>query len=305
MHDVIIIGGGPSGLSAALYAARAGKDTILFERMFIGGQMATTTTIENYPGIQSVSGIELAQSMERQAVSFGAKILYEEVISVEIDKINKIVKTNNGTYMAKAVILAMGASPQELSVPGEKELRGLGVSYCATCDGAFFRNKTTAVVGGGNTAFEDAIFLAEICGKVYLIHRRDSFRAEKVLQEKASTMKNIEFLLNSTVEKIEGDGHVETIDVKNVKTGESKSINVDGIFVGIGTKPNSELAKGLVEINNGGYIYADNNMQTNLFGVFAAGDVREKMIRQVVTASADGAAAAQASIRYINEHQWS
>jgi len=305
MHDVIIIGGGPSGLSAALYAARAGKDTILFERMFIGGQMATTTTIENYPGIQSVSGFELAQSMERQAVSFGTKILYEEVVSIEIDKINKIVKTNNATYMAKAIILAMGASPQELSVPGEKELRGMGVSYCATCDGAFFRNKPTTVVGGGNTALEDAIFLGEICSKVYLIHRRDSFRAEKVLQEKASSMKNIEFMLNSTVEGIKGDGHVEAVDIKNVKTGESKSINVDGIFVGIGTKPNSELVKGLVEINNGGYIYSDNNMQTNLFGVFVAGDVREKMIRQVVTASADGAAAAQASIRYINEHQWS
>lgn len=305
MHDIIIIGGGPSGLSAALYGARAGKDTTLFERMFIGGQMASTSMIENYPGVQSVSGMELASSMENQAKSFGAKIQYEEVLSVELDKINKVVKTNNTTYMAKTVILAMGASPQELNVPGEKELKGMGVSYCATCDGAFFRDKVTAVVGGGNTALEDAIFLSDICKKVFLIHRRDSFRAEAVLQEKASQTKNIEFILNTTVQEIKGNQHVENIILKSVKNNESKAIDIDGIFIGIGTKPNSELIKGIVEINNNGYIYCDNNMQTNLFGVYTAGDVREKMTRQVVTASADGAAAAQSAIRYINEHQWS
>ncbi|MGE5474637.1 MAG: thioredoxin-disulfide reductase [Ignavibacteriales bacterium] len=305
MHDIIIIGGGPSGLSAALYGARAGKDTILFEKMFIGGQMASTSMIENYPGVQSVSGMELASSMENQAKSFGAKIRYEEVLSVELDKINKVVKTDNNTYMAKAVILAMGASPQELNIPGEKELKGMGVSYCATCDGAFFRDKVTAVIGGGNTALEDAIFLSGICKKVYLIHRRESFRAEAILQEKASQTENIEFILNTTVEEIKGNQHVESILLKNIKTNETKTLDINGIFIGIGTKPNSELIKGVIEINNNGYIYCDNNMQTNLFGIFAAGDVREKMIRQVVTASADGAAAAQSAIRYINEHQWS
>ena len=305
MQDIIIIGGGPSGLSAALYGARAGKDTILFERMFVGGQMATTSMIENYPGVQSISGIELALSMENQAKSFGAKFLYEEVLSVELDKINKIVKTNNSTYMAKTVILAMGASPQELGVPGEKELRGMGVSYCATCDGAFFRDKVTVVVGGGNTALEDAIFLSGICKKVYLIHRRDSFRAEAILQEKVSATENIEIIINSTVEEIKGTKHVENIVLKNIKTNKNTTINIDGIFIGIGTKPNSELIKGIIEITNNNYIYTDNNMQTNLFGVYAAGDVREKMTRQVVTASADGAAATQSAIRYINEHQWS
>lgn len=305
MHDIIIIGGGPSGLSAALYGARAGKDTILFEKMFVGGQMATTSMIENYPGLQSISGMELAMSMENQAKSFGAKIMYEEVTNIEIDKINKVVKTNSSTYMSKTVILAMGASPQELNIPGEKELRGMGVSYCATCDGAFFRDKITAVIGGGNTAVEDAIFLADICKKVYLIHRRDSFRAEAVLQEKASSLSNIEFILNTTVEEIKGSSHVENIVLKNIKTNESKTIDIDGIFIGIGTKPNSEIVKGMIDINNNGYINTDNNMQTNIFGVYAAGDVREKMTRQVVTASADGAAATQSAIRYINEHQWS
>ncbi|MGE5329440.1 MAG: thioredoxin-disulfide reductase, partial [Deltaproteobacteria bacterium] len=277
MHDIIIIGGGPSGLSAALYGARAGKDTILFEKMFVGGQMATTSMIENYPGLQSISGMELAMSMENQAKSFGAKIMYEEVTNIEIDKINKVVKTNSSTYMSKTVILAMGASPQELNIPGEKELRGMGVSYCATCDGAFFRDKITAVIGGGNTAVEDAIFLADICKKVYLIHRRDSFRAEAVLQEKASSLSNIEFILNTTVEEIKGSSHVENIVLKNIKTNESKTIDIDGIFIGIGTKPNSEIVKGMIDINNNGYINTDNNMQTNIFGVYAAGDVREKM----------------------------
>jgi len=305
MHDIIIIGGGPSGLSAALYGARAGKDTLLFERMFVGGQMATTSMIENYPGVQSISGMELAMSMENQAKSFGAKILYEEAISVELDKINKIVKTNNATYMAKTIILAMGASPQELGVPGEKELRGMGVSYCATCDGAFFRDKVTVVVGGGNTAVEDAIFLSGFCKKVYLIHRRDSFRAEAILQEKASSTQNIEFILNTTVEEIKGTQHVEGLILKNVKTNDIKTLEVDGIFIGIGTKPNSELINGIIEANNNGYINTDNSMQTNIFGVYAAGDIREKMTRQVVTASADGAAATQSAIRYINEHQWS
>lgn len=305
MHDIIIIGGGPSGLSAALYSARAGMDTALFERFFVGGQMATTDMIENYPGVQSISGIELAQSMENQAKSFGAKITNDEVIGVELDKINKVVKTKSGTFMAKAIILAMGASPKELGIPGEHELRGMGVSYCATCDGAFFRGKTVAVAGGGNTAVEDAIFLSKLCQKVYIIHRRDSLRAEKVLQEKALSTPNIEFLLSTIIEEIHGEHFVESLTVNNVKTNEKSELKTDGIFVAIGTKPNSEIVKGIVEINNGGYVYADINMQTNIFGVFAAGDIREKEIRQVVTASADGAAAAQSAIRYIHEHQWS
>ena len=303
MYDIIIIGGGPAGLSAAIYSARGGMNTLLIEKFYTGGQMSTTDKIENYPGIESISGIELALIIEKQAKSFGAKIVNEEVVGLELDSINKVVKTTNNTYMTKAVVLAMGASPKELGVPGEKKLRGAGVSYCATCDGAFFRNKVVAVVGGGNTAVEDAIFLSKLCKKVYLIHRRDSLRAEKILQE-AAISSGIEFVWGSAVDDIIGDSHVESLVIKDIKTGQTRSLEVNGIFVAIGRKPNSQLIRDIIDVDNSDYIYTDGNMQTNIFGVFASGDIREKGIKQVVAAAADGAAAAMSAMRYINEHQW-
>lgn len=303
MNDIIIIGGGPAGLTAALYSARGGMNTLLMEKFYTGGQMSTTDKIENYPGIESTSGIDLALIMEQQAKKFGAKIVNEEVIDLDLTAINKVVKTINNTYMTKAIILTMGASPSELGVPGEKEFRGLGVSYCATCDGAFFKNKVVAVVGGGNTAVEDAIFLSKICKKVYLIHRRDSLRAEKVLQD-AAVSSGIEFVWNSVIDNILGNEHVENLVIRNIKTENITNLAVDGVFIGIGSKPNSKLVKDIVTTANSGHVHTDENMHTNIFGVFAAGDVRDKEIRQVVVAASDGATAAQAAIRYINEHQW-
>lgn len=303
MHDIIIIGGGPAGLTAALYAARNGMDTLVLEKLFTGGQLATTEKIENYPGVGTISGLELALTMDKQAREFGAKIINDEVIKVELNSINKIIKTNTNTYMAKAVILAMGASPKELGIPAEKVFKGMGVSYCAICDGAFYKNKVVAVIGGGNTAVEDALYLSKICKKTYLIHRRDTLKAEKVLQDAAKSA-NIEFIWNTVVEDILGKQKVENIVLKNVKTNEISYLPVDGVFVAIGTKPNSELVKGIVDMNEAGYIYTDENLQTNIFGVFAAGDVRQKPIRQVVVAASDGAIAAQSAIRYIQEHQW-
>lgn len=303
MYDIIIIGGGPAGLSAAIYAARGDMNTVLFEKFYTGGQMSTTDKIENYPGIESISGIDLALIMEKQAKSFGANIISEEVTKLELDSINKVVKTNSGTYMSKTIILALGASPKELGVKGEKEFRGTGVSYCATCDGAFFKNQVVAVAGGGNTAVEDAIYLSKFCKKVYLIHRRDSLRAEKILQDAASSS-GIEFVWNSAVEEIVGNEHVESLTIRDLKTNTIDKLNINGVFIAIGTKPNSQLAKGVIDINDAGQIYTDDSMQTNIFGVYAAGDIREKSIKQVVAAASDGATAAQAAIRYINEHQW-
>lgn len=303
MNDIIIVGGGPAGLTAALYSARGGMDTLLIEKFYTGGQLSTTDKIENYPGVESTSGIELALTMEKQAKSFGARIVSEEATGFELDPVNKIVKTAGNTYMAKAVILAMGASPKNLGVPGEEKLRGLGVSYCATCDGAFFKNKTVAVIGGGNTAVEDAVFLSKLCKEVYLVHRRDSLRAEKVLQE-AAVSSGVKFIWNSTINGIFGVDNVGSIELKNVKTEHVTSLAVDGVFVAVGTEPNSQLVRGLVDMNDSGYIYTDDSMQTNMFGVYAVGDIRDKAVKQVVVAASDGAIAAQTAIKYIYSHQW-
>lgn len=303
MNDVIIIGGGPAGLSAAIYSARGGMDTLVIEKIFTGGQMSTTDKIENYPGIETISGIELALVMEKQAKDFGAKIISDEVTGFELDSINKVIKTKSGTYMAKAVVLAMGASPKEIGVPGESKFRGAGVSYCATCDGAFFRNKTVAVIGGGNTAVEDAIYLTKLCSKVYLVHRRDTLRAEKILQEAAAAA-GVEFIWNTTVEDILGGETVENILLKNIKTNQTTSLPIDGVFVAIGTGPNSGIVRGMIDMNDAGYIHADDGMQTNIFGVYAAGDIREKNVKQVISAASDGATAAQSAIHYIGSHQW-
>lgn len=305
MYDVIIIGGGPAGFTAALYASRAKLETLLIEKAFSGGQMATTFEMENYPGFEEpISGTDLAMRMENQAKRFGTKVIYDTVTELMLDTVIKTVRTEKGIYQAKVVILCMGASPRELGLPNERKLRGMGVSYCATCDGAFYRNATVAVIGGGDTAAEDAIFLTRFCEKIYVIHRRDTLRATRVIQDALFSNKKVEFIWNSTVEEIIGDTEVKGLNAKNLKTGEIKEINVDGIFVAIGNVPNTKLVEGKLELNGAGYIVTDESMQTNMFGVFAAGDIREKPLRQVITAASDGAIAAYMAERYIYENQW-
>ncbi|HHV60949.1 MAG TPA: thioredoxin-disulfide reductase [Clostridiaceae bacterium] len=305
MYDVVIVGGGPAGFTAALYAARAKLDTLLIEKMVSGGQMATTYVMENYPGFaEPISGPDLALRMEKQARRFGAQVLNDTVVDLQLDKVKKEIKTTKDILYSKTVILCMGAKPRELGCPGEKELKGSGVSYCATCDGAFFKDRIVAVVGGGDTAAEDALYLTRFCPKVYLIHRRDSLRATKVLQEAVFSNDKIEVVWDSVVEEIHGRFDVEGIKVKNVKTDESRKIEAEGVFVAIGVVPNTELVKGKVELNQAGYIITDDSMQTNIFGVYAAGDIREKVLRQVITAASDGAVAAYMAERYIVENRW-
>ncbi|MCG8499437.1 MAG: thioredoxin-disulfide reductase [Firmicutes bacterium] len=302
MYDMIIIGGGAAGLTAGIYGGRSGLKTLIIEKMFAGGQAATTYEVDNYPGFdETVTGPDLAMKMEAQAKKFGAEIITEDVIDINVDSKIKIVKTSRNTYLSKTLILALGANPRELGLDKERKFRGAGVSYCATCDGAFYRDRVAAVVGGGDTAVEDALFLSRFSPKVYLIHRRDQLRAAKVLRDVAFANDKIEFVWDSVVEAIEGEENVEGIKIKNVKTGVSKELKVDGMFVAVGVVPNSDLIKGKIETTDRGYIVTDANMLTNKPGVYAAGDVRDKILRQVITAAADGAIAAFAAERYITE----
>lgn len=305
MYDVIIIGGGAAGLTAGLYAGRGGLKSLIIEKVFVGGQASTTFEIDNYPGFEEgISGPELAMKMEKQAKRFGVEIINEEVVDIDVEGVIKTIKTTKNAYRTRAIILAMGARPKQLGLENENKLRGAGISYCATCDGAFYRDKDVAVVGGGNTAVEDALFLSRFCKKVYLIHRRDSLRATKVLQEAALNNDKIEFIWNSTVEKINGEDGLDGITVKNIKTAEKMELSISGMFIAIGYEPNTSLVKGKVEITDSGYIITDETLQTNIFGVYAAGDIREKSLRQVITAAADGAVAAYSVERYIAENQW-
>jgi len=292
MYDVIIAGGGPAGLTAGIYTSRGGFSTLIIERAFAGGQMALSYTIENYPGLEkAVPGAQLAHSMNQQAQKEGAQVVTEEIKSMDLSgKIKKVVTTKN-TYESKAVILAMGAVPRLMDIPGEKEFAGSGVSYCATCDGAFFKDKVVAVVGGGNTALEDAMFLSMYCKKVYLIHRRDQFRGQKSLAERVRGTENIELLLDTIPVSVEGEFSVGKFNLKNVKSGKEFSIDISGVFVAIGQIPKTQLVEGIVEMDAGGYIVAGENCKTNLTGVFCAGDLRTKEVRQIVTAAADGAVA--------------
>lgn len=292
-YDVIIVGGGPAGFTAALYASRANLKTLLIERFFSGGQMATTEIMENYPGFeQPINGLDLAMQMEAQAKRFGAEVVFDEVTELELEGEIKTVTTAYNTYKGKAVILSMGASPRALGVKGEGMFKGRGVSYCATCDGALFRDMEVAIIGGGDTAVEDANYLSRMCKKVYIVHRRDELRAVKVLQDKVLGNPKIEILWNSVVDGILGNDTVEKIIIKNVKTEELSTIDVEGVFVAIGSTPNNKLIKGKVETSDYGYILTDEYMRTNIPGVFACGDLREKPLRQVVTAASDGAIAA-------------
>ena len=304
-YDVIVVGGGPAGFTAALYTSRGRLDTLLVERAFSGGQMAVTNEMENYPGFEEpISGTELAHRMEKQAKRFGTAVVTGDVTGLELEEDMKTVKTTAGIFRAKAVILCMGASPKKLEIPGEKKFTGSGLSYCATCDGAFFKGMKVAVIGGGDTAAEDVLFLTRFCEKVYLIHRRDRLRATKVLQEAVFINKKIEVIWDTTVEEITGDFGVTAIRLKNLKSGGGFDLAVEGVFVAIGNIPNTKLVTGKINTCDYGYIITDENMQTNIPGVYAAGDIREKPLRQVITAASDGAVAAYTAERYISEKVW-
>ena len=299
--DVIIIGGGPAGYTAALYAARANLTAMVIEKFAPGGQVATTEIVENYPGfVEGINGFELGMQMKKGAERFGVKTKLAEVKSVELDKNPKLIHTSKDTFQAKTIILALGAYPRELGLPNERNLRGRGVSYCATCDGMFYKDKTVVIVGGGNTAVADAIFLAKICKKVYLVHRRDELRASKTYMESLEKTENIEFIWSSEVVEILADEFVTGVKVKSRKDDSIRMVSCDGIFVAIGNVPNTELIKGQVELDEAGYVPADETTRTNIPGVFAVGDMRNKPLRQIVTAVADGAVASKYAEEYID-----
>ena len=301
IYDVIIVGGGPAGYAAALYAARANLSTLVLEKFSPGGQMATTDMIENYPGFpEGINGFELAMQMKNGAERFGVTSKLTEVKSVDLQATPKLVTTRKDTFAAKTVILATGAFPRELGLPNERELRGRGVSYCATCDGMFYRDKTVVIVGGGNTAVADAIFLAKICKKVYLVHRRDELRASKTYMETLKRVENIEFVWDSEVTELHAEQFLTGVTVRNKKNSETRLLDCDGVFVAIGNIPNTELVKGQIELDEAGYVIADETTKTNVEGVFAIGDMRQKPLRQVVTAVADGAVAAKFAEEYID-----
>ncbi|HZX47577.1 MAG TPA: thioredoxin-disulfide reductase [Clostridia bacterium] len=303
VYDIIAIGGGPAGLSAGLYGARSRAKTLILEKGKWGGQAATTEELENYPGsIEQPTGPEITARMKRQAEEFGAETRAETVTKLELDGKIKRVITDSAEYRAKTVIIATGAKPRLLGCPGELELRGKGVSYCATCDADFFTDLRVVVVGGGDSAIQEAIYLTKFAEKVTVIHRRDELRAAKSIQERAFANPKIDFIWDSVVTEIKGDGIVESVVVKNVKTNEIKEVQTDGVFMFVGYDPVSELVKGMVDMDEKGYIITDENMSTSIEGVFAAGDVRVKSLRQVVTAAADGAIAAVRAEHYISEN---
>ncbi len=298
--ELVIIGGGPAGYAAGLYAARADINAVLFERGMPGGQAASTEWIENYPGFPGgIGGLDLALKMDEQARSFGLEIVNADVEKLERQGDVFVVHTGQEPIKTKAVILATGAKPQFLGVEGESKFHGRGVSYCATCDGAFFRDKTVAVVGGGDAAVEEALFLTKFAGKVYIIHRRSELRATKLIQKRAMANPKIDFLWYSVVDRVLGEDKVDAVRIKDVRTGEMKDVPVDGVFVYVGTRANSDLVKDLVESDARGYIIANEKMETDIPGLYVAGDIRQKPLRQVVTAVADGAVAAMEVEKYL------
>lgn len=302
IYELVVIGSGPAGLTAALYAGRAELDTIVIEKAPIsGGQIINTYEVDNYPGIPGISGFELATRFREHCDKMNLPFVTGEVKSFEVEDGIKVITLEDGTvYRSKTAIIATGANPRKLMVEGEERLSGMGVSYCATCDGAFFKNKVTAVVGGGDVAVEDAIFLARLCKKVYVIHRRDEFRAAKTYTTKLLSMENVEVLWDSVVEEIQGSEVVDKIKVKNIKKDEETDIAVDGVFIAVGYNPSSEVYKDVLELAPGGYIKADESCLTNVPGVFAAGDIRTKELRQIITAASDGANAITGVEKYLN-----
>ncbi len=299
IYDTVILGGGPAGYTAALYATRAGLSTAVVEKLSAGGQMVLTGDIENYPAFsEGINGFDLGMKMQQGAEKFGAETSYAEVLTVDFTEKIKKIETSNGTMLAKTVIIATGANPRELGLKNESELIGKGVHYCAHCDGRFYKDKTVAVVGGGNSAVTDALYLSRIAKKVYLIHRRDSLKAEKIYQNQIKTLKNVEIIWNSRVVELLADGRIFGVKIK-AANGTETEINVDGVFISIGRKPATDVFKGKIAIDTRGYIIADETTKTDIEGVFAAGDVRTKELRQIITAAADGAVAAYYAEKYI------
>lgn len=301
IYDMIIIGGGPSGYTAALYAARAGMDAVVLEMLSAGGQMALTHQIDNYPGVMGIDGFSLGEQMQQIAESFGAKTAYAEVYSADLNAEPKLINTSEGAFYGKTVVIATGANPRELGLANEAGLVGRGVSYCASCDGMFFKGKTVCVVGGGNTAAAEAVTLSRIAEKVYIIHRRDELRATKIYHDQLEKIENVEFCWNSEVSDFVVDGRIKGVKLKNTKTGEITELTCDGVFISIGRKPASDVFKDQVETDEGSYIIADESTRTNIRGVYAVGDVRTKALRQVVTACADGAVAVHYAEEFLTE----
>lgn len=299
IYDMIIVGSGPAGLSAAIYGQRAGLKLLVLESSYVsGGQVQNTYEVDNYPGLPGVSGMELADKFENHAKRMGAELKRGEVKEITKDQGIFVLHTRKESFCTRTVVIATGAHHRMLGVPGEERLAGMGVSYCATCDGAFFRGKTVAVVGGGDVAVEDAIFLARGCKNVYLIHRRDELRAAKILQDRLFALENVEMKWNSVATEIRGEDQVEALQIRNVQTGEVTELPADGVFVAVGIQPNTGFLKGFVEMDESGYVIAGEDTRTSVPGIFAAGDVRTKALRQIITAAADGANAVTA----VQEH---
>jgi len=300
VYEVIIIGGGPGGLTAGLYTSRARLSTLLIESALFGGQMTTTELIENYPGFpQGVTGDELSRLMEDQAKKFGMKTVTQEVVKVSLEGDVKVVQTYETTYRCEALIVSTGAEYRKLGIPGEKEFAGKGVSYCATCDGAFFRDSQIVVVGGGDSALTEALFLTKFARELTIIHRRDALRGTKIYQERALASPKIKFLWNSIVQEIKGDSTVRSINVKNVKTGEIKEVETEGVFLFVGLVPRTQFLKGVVQMDEAGYISTNEDCETSTKGIFAVGDCRKKLLRQIATAVGDGATAAFAAEKFL------
>lgn len=301
IRDLIIIGAGPAGLTAAIYAKRAGFDTLVIDETGMGGgQIVNTYEVDNYPGLIHINGFDMGMKFKEHATEMGTDFADVTVTGVTKKDDLIYVYANDAEYVSKALIIATGAKHRALGIPGEEELRGMGVSYCATCDGAFFRKKVCAVVGGGDVALEDALFLAKGCSKVYLIHRRDEFRGAKVLADKVKETENIEIVYDSRVTEIIGEGSVNKIKVENIKSGSVTELDINGIFIAVGMDPNTELFKDVVELDKSGYIKAGEDCITSTEGIFAAGDLRTKKLRQVITAAADGANAITSVSEYFN-----
>lgn len=305
VYDLIIVGSGPAGITAGIYASRAELDFLLIEKNpMSGGQIINTYEVDNYPGMPEITGYDLAERFRKHFDNLGGKSVIGTVISFETTEEKKRLKLENGeVYETKTVIIAAGAVYRKLGVKGEEKYSGLGVSYCATCDGAFFRNKTVAVVGGGDVAVEDAIFLARLCEKVYIIHRRDEFRAAKTLVSRLQDMNNVEIIWNSVVEEIIGTEVVGGIVIHNKETNKNTTLSVFGVFIAVGMIPNSEVYKGIINMDEGGYLIADETCKTNVPGIYAAGDIRTKALKQVITAASDGANAITSVERYLSEEK--
>ena len=303
-YEVIIIGGGPAGMTAGLYTTRSRLNTLLIELSLFGGQMTTTELVENYPGFpDGINGSDLSQLMEKQAKRFGLETIHQEVLEVKLEGGQKIVRTNESNYCTEALIISSGTEYRKLGIPGEEAFIGKGVSFCATCDGAFFRDSRVVVVGGGDSALTEALFLTKFASEVTIIHRRDALRATKIYQERTSANPKIKFLWNSVIQEIKGGKVVQSILVKNIKTNKVEELQTEGVFLFVGILPKTQFLKGLVQMDEGGYILTNEKCETSVKGIFAAGDCRKKLLRQITTAVGDGATAAFAAEKYLEEKE--